>query len=258
VTINFYQLRAWHLDGVDDHVITHRLAASDMSKEDILNAWSMAFEVSLEAANAAMQRGYQARVQYDFVRALERLSDGELDEVGHVLRLAAAEVPPDARTAAGLTRADIEVDVDDDAEWWNVLEALGDFEGIAWQTQRYWDLLAEAAVQLETDPAWFHWRQGETLHGIVRAELTLHETAETAKARGTRPVWVLGEDERRVAAMWIEQEPSLEPGQSASVRLRPFLPSGWEGLSRGDRITYQQYGEDQGTATIIDMVPPRP
>jgi hypothetical protein len=58
--------------------------------------------------------------------------------------------------------------------------------------------------------------------------------------------------------MWIEQQPKLEPGQTAHVRLRPFMPGGWDRLRRGDRITYQQYGEDQGTAKIVEMTPPRP
>lgn len=254
--INFYQLRAWQLDGVDERVITGRLAAGTMSKDEILNAWSLAFEVSLEEADAAMQRGYAAQVQYDFIRGLERLSDGDLDEVGAVLRLAVAEVPPEARTTTGLTRADIEVDADH--EWWNALEALGDFEDGTWQSCRYWDLLADVAVQLEADPAWFRRRRAEVLHGLVLAELTLDATAEAVRERETRPVWVLSEaeGERGVAAMWIEQ-PALEPGQTASVRLRPFLPSAWERLNAGDLITYQQYGENQGTAKIIKTVSPR-
>ena len=253
--INFHQLRAWQLDGADERVITSRLAESTMSKDEILNAWSLAFEVTLEEADAAMQRGHAAQLQYDFMRGLERLSDGDLDEVGAVLRLAVAEVPPQARTATGLTRADIEGDVD--LDWWNVLKALGDFEDGTWQTCRYWDLLADVAVQLETDPAWFRRRRAEVLHGLVLAELTLDTTAEAVRERETRPVWVLGEGERAVAAMWIEQ-PALEPGQNASVRLRPFLPSGWERLNAGDLITYQQYGENQGTAKITEKVPPRP
>lgn len=255
--INFYQLRAWHLDGVEERVIARRLLDSEMSKEDIISAVVLAFEVSRDEANQLMQKGYEANVQYDLIRSLEVLSDGELDEAEDVLRLAAAEVPPDARTAAGLTRADIEAHIAS-TKWHEALDALGDFEGITWQAPRYWDLLAETAVQIESDPAWFHWRRGEALHGIVRAGLTLHDTAEAVPQQGKRPVWVLGEHNRRVAAMWIEQQPTLEPGQTAVVRLRPLMPSGWEHLSRGDQITYQQYGEDQGTAKIIQLAPPRP
>ena len=42
------------------------------------------------------------------------------------------------------------------------------------------------------------------------------------------------------------------------MRLRPFLPSAWERLNEGDLITYQQYGDNQGTAKITKTVPPRP
>jgi hypothetical protein len=253
--INFYQLRAWHLDGVEDRVIARRLLDSEMSNEEILDAVVLAFEVSRDEANRLMQKGSDANLQHDLVRSLEVISDGEIEEVEGVLRLAAAEVPPDVRTAAGLTRADVEALVAG-VEWKQALDALGDFEGIGWQTVRYWDLLAEAAVQIESDPAWFHWRRGEALHGIIRAELTLFASAEAVPQRGKRPVWVLGEGERRVAAMWIEQ-PALEPGQTAVVRLKPLMPSEWCRLSRGDEITYQQYGEDQGSAKIVETAPPR-
>src|SRR5688572_15115584 len=113
--INFHQLRAWRLDGVDDHVITHRLADSDMSKEDILNAWSMAFEVSPEAANAAIFKGDMR--QESSTTSYECWS---ASRTANWTRSAAfsgsrpPKCPPDARTAAGLTRADIEVVVDDD------------------------------------------------------------------------------------------------------------------------------------------------
>ncbi|WP_330271420.1 hypothetical protein OG205_30470 [Lentzea sp. NBC_00516] len=255
--INFYQLRAWQLDGVDEREVARRLMRSTMSKDEILTAWSTAFDVSLDEADAAMRRGYAGQVQYDFMRGMERFSDGELDEVGGVLRLALAQVPPDALTATGLTLADIEDDADADHKWWDLLEALGDFEDGTWQTYRYWDLLAEVAVQLEADPAWFRWRRAETLYGFVRAELTLDASAEAVKEQETRPVWVLGEGDRAVASLRLGQ-PVLEPGQSASVRLRPFLMSGWERLNAGDRITYQQYGQDRGTAEILEMAPPRP
>ena len=144
--INFCQLRAWQLDGVHEQEIVRKLVASAMSKDEILEAWSLAFEMSLEAANDAMRRLAFEGAQYDFTRLLERLSDGELDEIADVLRLAIAEMPMDARNAAGVTRADIEQDVAHDSKWWDVLEALGEVESATWQTPRYWDLLAEVAV----------------------------------------------------------------------------------------------------------------
>lgn len=254
--INFYQLRAWHLDGVEERVIARRLLESEMSKEDILSAVVLAFEVSRDEADRLMRKGHADNVQYDFMRGLEMMSDGDIDELDDVLRLAIAEVPPGVCTTGGLTTADIDEHVAR-GRVQPAFDALGDFEGHAWQTARYWDLLAEAAVQIECDPAWFHWRRGEALGGGVLAELTLYPTAETVPQQGKRPVWVLGEH-RGVAAMWIEGQPRLEAGQTARVRLRPFLMSGWEHLDAGDRITYQQYGEDQGTAEILEMTPPRP
>ncbi|MFI6101935.1 hypothetical protein ACIA8G_40835 [Lentzea sp. NPDC051213] len=255
--INFHQLRAWRADGVEEREITRRLAVSDMSTDDILNAWSLAFEVSLDAANAAMQKGYEATVQYDLMRGLERLSDGELDEVGDLLRLAAAEVPSHARSGAGLSVAEVLEQIDRE-EWWLALDVLGEFEGVTWQTHRYWDLLAEVALQIEVEPSWYLWRRGEAVHGLIRAELTLDPAAEAVPAQGTRPVWQHSDGERRVAAMWVEQKQALAPGAQATARLRPFLPDAWNHLTPGDQIVFQQYGEPMGTAKIIEKVPPRP
>ena len=179
------------------------------------------------------------------------------DEIEDVLRLAAADVPPGARSETGLTRVDVEEYVEH-TEWELALDVLGDFEGITWQTPRYWDLLAGAAVQMEIDPAWFHWRRGEAIHGLLRAELTLEEAADDVPAQGARPVWDLSGGERKVAAMWVESKPVLEPGGTATVRLRPLMPSAWTHLVRGDQITFQQYGRPMGTAKIVEKVPPRP
>ncbi|HEX8865959.1 MAG TPA: hypothetical protein VF821_09925 [Lentzea sp.] len=181
----------------------------------------------------------------------------DLEEVEEVLCLALAQVPPGARSDAELTRVDVEEYLDH-AEWELALDVLGDFEGITWQTPRYWDLLAGAAVQMDLDPAWFDWRRGESIHGLLRAELRLDEAAEAVPATGTRPVWDLSGGERKVAAMWVESKPVLEPGGRATVRLRPLMPSAWTHLVRGDRITYLQSGGPVGTARIVEKVPPRP
>jgi hypothetical protein len=181
----------------------------------------------------------------------------DLEEVEEVLGLALAQVPPGARSEADLTRLDIEEYLDH-AEWELALDVLGGFEGITWQTARYWDLLAGVAAQLDLDPAWFDWRRGESIHGLLRAELRLDAAAEAVAAQGTLPVWDLSGGERRVAAMWVESKPVLEPGRRATVRLRPLMPSAWTHLIRGDQITYQQGGEPRGTARIVEKVPPRP
>ena len=234
--VNFHQLRTWQADGVEIHDIVRRLLTSDASSDDIVRAWGLAFDLSGDVPQRAEQL---------------------LEEVSDVLTLAVAEVPPGARSDAGLTRIDIEEYVEL-AEWELALEVLGDFEGITWQTPRYWDLLAGAAVQMDLDPAWFYWRARESIHGLLRAELTLDEAAEAVPAQGSRPVWDLSGGERKVAAMWVESKPVLEPGTRATVRLRPLMPSAWTHLVRGDRITFQQFGEPMGTAKIVEKVPPRP
>jgi hypothetical protein len=60
-------------------------------------------------------------------------------------------------------------------EWEVGLGILEDFDGVEWQTIEFWDLLADAAQQmsLTRDTAWCEWRRGETLHGIMRADLQL-------------------------------------------------------------------------------------
>lgn len=186
--------------------------------------------------------------------ALDEFAD---DEVSDVLLLAAADVPPGARSGTGQTRVDVEEYVEH-TEWELALDVLGDFEGITWQTPRYWDLLAGAAVQLEIDPAWFHWRRGESIHGLLRVELTLDEAAEDVAAQGTRAVWDLSGGERKVAAIWVESRPVLKSGATATVRLRPLMPSAWVHLVRGDRIAFLQYGEVVGMARIVEKVPARP
>ncbi len=193
----------------------------------------------------------------DFHQRRTSQAEQLLEEVSDVLALVVAEVPPGERSEAGLTRIDVEEYLEH-AEWELALDVLGDFEGITWQTPRYWDLLAGAAVQMDLDPAWFYWRARETIHGLLRAELTLDEEAVAVPAQGMRPVWDLSGGERKVAAMWAESKPVLEPGDRATVRLRPLMPSAWAHLVRGDQITFLQNGEPAGAARIVEKVPPRP
>lgn len=234
--VNFHQLRTWRADGLEIRDVVRRLLTSDMSSDDIVKAWGLAFDLSGDVPQGPEQ----------FV-----------DEVSEVLATAIAEVPPGARSDAGLTSVDVEEYVEH-AEWELALEVLGDFEGITWQTPRYWDLLAGAAVQMDLDPSWFYWRARESIHGLLRAELRLDEAAQAVPAQGMRPVWDLSGGERKVAAMWVESKPVLEPGDRATVRLRPLMPSAWTHLVRGDQIALLQDGEPMGTAKIVEKVPPRP
>lgn len=170
-------------------------------------------------------------------------------EIGELLGLAAAMVPPELQTEDVLDHLDHE-------EWELVLEMLGEFDGNTWQTPRYWDLLAEAAVQMDLDQAWFRWRCAESIHGLLRVDLLLAHDADPLPVRGQRPTWDLTGNERRVAAVWIERKPrELEAGARATARLRPLVPTAWSHLAKGDVIGLCE--PVIGTATIVERVPPR-
>ncbi|WP_434451564.1 hypothetical protein [Lentzea sp. E54] len=170
-------------------------------------------------------------------------------EIGELLRFATSLVPREVQSADLLDYLELE-------EWELVLQLLGEFDGHTWQTPRYWALLAEAAIQMEQDEAWFQWRCVESIQGLWRVELTLSVDAEPLQARGERPMWDVTGRDQRVAALWIESKPVLGPGERATARLRPFVPPAWAHLIRGDMITL--HGRSPGTATIIEKVPPRP
>ncbi len=170
-------------------------------------------------------------------------------ELGELLRLAVSLVPAEVRSADVLEYVELE-------EWELVLDLLGEFDGNTWQTPRYWALLAEAAIQMDADEAWYQWRCVESIQGLWRVELTLALDAEPLQARGERPLWDLTGNDRRLAALWIESKPVLGPGERATARLRPFVPPAWSHLGKGDVIALQ--GRSPGTAKIIQKVPPRP
>ena len=171
-------------------------------------------------------------------------------EIGELLGLAATMVPAEVQTEDVLDYLDHE-------EWELVLDLLGEFGGITWQTPRYWDLLAEAATQMDLDPAWFHWRCAESIHGLLRVDLLLAHDADPLPVRGQRPIWDLTGNDRRVAAAWIEGKPrELGPGERATARLKPLVPTAWSHLAKGDVIGLCE--PVSGTATVIERVPPRP
>jgi hypothetical protein len=95
-------------------------------------------------------------------------------DVPELLRRAADLFPPRARSDAGLS-ADAVRDYLREHEWEVALGILQDFDGIQWQTLEFWDLLTNAAQQmlLRGNVPWYQWRRGETLHGIIRADLQL-------------------------------------------------------------------------------------
>ncbi|ANZ36725.1 hypothetical protein BBK82_12245 [Lentzea guizhouensis] len=169
-------------------------------------------------------------------------------EIGELLRLAAAQLPPDIPS-------DEVQDYLDHEEYDLVLDLLSDHPGNTWQTPRFWALLTEAAIQLDHDPSWPQWRCVESIQGLLRVQLTLAHSADPLNARNERPTWDLT-GETRVAALWIESKPTLHAGERATARLRPFVPPAWAHLAKGDQITL--LGPSPGTARVIEKVPPRP
>jgi hypothetical protein len=165
---------------------------------------------------------------------------------------AVALVPADVRSDSGASAADVREYLDQD-EWEFALDLLGDFGGIAWQTSEYWKLLAAAAQELYLPSKWFHWREAETRQGLIRADLQLVPgTRNPIPAQGVlRPLWHVG-DGHRVAALWIESKPELEPGGRAMVRLLALSPEGWQHLVPGDVITMHEGQPVAGVATVIE------
>ncbi|SFR15238.1 hypothetical protein SAMN04488564_10497 [Lentzea waywayandensis] len=172
--------------------------------------------------------------------------------MSELLRRAAALIPGDARSDAGCTSADV-LDYLDHNEPEVAHGVLEDFDGIAWQTDEFWDLLVESAQQMRLSTEWIAWRKEETRHGLLRAELDLAAEADPIPAgvrRGTR--WDLGDGVLRLAAMRIESMPVLEPGRTAVVRLRPAEP--WQHLSVGAVIALHESQPMVGVATVIELV----
>ncbi|MGW6936361.1 hypothetical protein ACWGE0_40310 [Lentzea sp. NPDC054927] len=170
-----------------------------------------------------------------------------------LLRRALALVPDDARSDTGASAADVRGYLDQN-EWEFALDLLGDFGGIAWQTSEYWFLLAGAAKELYLPFKWFHWRETETRLGLIRVDLQLvPSTRNPIPAEGVlRPLWHVGGGDHRVAVMWIEAKPELEPGGRATVRLAALSPEGWRHLAPGDVITMHEGQPVAGTATVIE------
>ncbi|MCQ4041923.1 hypothetical protein ACFOSC_31680 [Streptantibioticus rubrisoli] len=78
-----------------------------------------------------------------------------------------------------------------------------------------------------------------------------------------RPLWDIGsrtadgQRELNIAALWVEFAPQLGPGQTADVRLAPLHPEHWRHLKTGDVITMHEGRPAVGTATVIEVLPPR-
>ncbi|MDT6985420.1 hypothetical protein ACFSUJ_32875 [Streptomyces lusitanus] len=144
-----------------------------------------------------------------------------------------------------------------------LLEELGDAQPLP---AAFWASLAAAARELgfERSAAWCHWREGETRNGIIRADLTLRSPSDDAGRRSPlpgagvlRPMWNIGtrteagEPDLRIARIWVEDAPALEPGGSATVRLAPLTPESWRHLEPGHVITLHETRAVAGTAVVL-------
>ncbi|WP_225826432.1 hypothetical protein [Streptomyces naphthomycinicus] len=152
----------------------------------------------------------------------------------------------------------------------SLLEELGDVRPLP---LGFWQALATAAehMRLERSTAWCHWRGHEARHGIIRADLTLrpaHEGRRRTPFSGAgvlRPMWntgrrtPTGEPDLRIARLWAEFAPLVEPGGRATVRLAPLSPSNWQHLQPGQVITMHEDRTVAGTAVVLDVQrPPAP
>lgn len=186
------------------------------------------------------------------------------------LRQAAVMVPRWATSEAGTTVVDA-IDYLNHNEYEIALDILTEL-GDAYATETsFWNLLADAAAEmnLHRAKAWCHWRAAETRHGIIRADLRLFSPEQPGARKAAipgdgilRPLWDLGlvmpegHPDLRVARIWVERAPRLEPGACGSIRLAPLSPEGWRHLRPGDEITMHEQAPPAGTATITQTLFP--
>jgi hypothetical protein len=189
--------------------------------------------------------------------------------VRELLRRAAALIPDDARSDAGVSAAEVRDYLDHD-ECEIALGILQDFDGLAWQTVAYWDCLTASAelMWLADDARWCGWRRSETRQGIIRADLQL--VSPEAGGRHTpipgagvlRPMWALGPSADgdvtlHIAFLWVESVPELPAGGRAPVRLLPLTPENWSHVALGEVITMHERQPVAGTATITQVLFPQ-
>ncbi|MFI0448361.1 hypothetical protein [Actinomadura sp. 6N118] len=185
-------------------------------------------------------------------------------DVPELLRQAMALIPGDARSDAGLAAGDV-VECLDHHEFEFAFDILEDFYGPHWQTDEYWDLLANAAEQMQLDASWCRWRKTETRMGIIRADLQLTDPQTGGRRTAIpgsgvlRPMWALNSAQQpglHAAAIWVEYMPELPPGGHGPVRLAPLSPEAWRHLTPGDVITMHERQPVAGTATITEILAP--
>ncbi|MEW2267661.1 hypothetical protein ACGF5T_34415 [Streptomyces sp. NPDC047853] len=193
-----------------------------------------------------------------------------MDDAFTLLRQAVDLLPEDAVAENGQTVGDVREDIGRQ-EWEVVLGVLIEIGDVHPVSVDFWELLAEAARQMLLDRSrrWCEWRVWEVRHGTVRATLSL-VGAEEGRRRTAfsgdgqlRPMWDIGnrttdgERELNIARLWVEYAQELGPGETADVRLAPLSPEQWRHLKCGDVITMHEARPVAGTATVIEVLPPR-
>jgi translation elongation factor EF-Tu-like GTPase len=102
----------------------------------------------------------------------------------------------------------------------------------------------------------------EREHGYVRARLRVLATEEggrhTAFVSGYRPNWNLaqeGNSELRLAgaAVRIEDQDQVAPGEEATVRLLPLYPDAWSHVRSGMEISMHEGLPVLGRALVLDV-----
>ncbi|MEV6757193.1 hypothetical protein [Streptomyces sp. NPDC051214] len=193
-----------------------------------------------------------------------------MDDAFTLLRQATDLLPEDAVAENGVTVGDVREYVAQQ-EWEMVLDLLIEVADVHPLPPSFWELLAEAAQQMMLDRShrWCQWRGWEAQHGTVRATLTLLGTDEGGRRSAfsgdgrLRPLWDIGqhtsdgESDLRIASIWVEFAQELGPGESADVRLAPLSPEPWRNLRPGHVITMHEGRPVVGTATVIEVLPPR-
>ncbi|MGW0903400.1 hypothetical protein [Streptomyces sp. NPDC002853] len=194
-----------------------------------------------------------------------------MDDAFTLLRQAVDLLPEDAVAENGVTVGDVREMVAHQ-EWEMVLDLLIEVADAHPVTASFWEILAEAARQMMLDRSrrWCQWRGREARHGSVRATLSLLGTDEGGRQSAftgdgqLRPLWDIGRRtsdgkhrDLNIASVWVEFAQELGPGETADVRLAPLRPEQWRNLKPGHVITMHEGRPVVGTATVIEVLPPR-
>ncbi|MEU4358645.1 hypothetical protein [Streptomyces virginiae] len=185
-------------------------------------------------------------------------------DVIELLESAALLTPEEKATDNDLTARDVWDHLAHD-EWETALNILEELGNTPPRSQHFWEQLAQAAEQLHLahSAAWCRWRSAELRNGMIRIDLTLGARRAPIPGHGVlRPVWNIGnlsptgEPAVNIAALWLENTPSLEPGDRTTARLVPLTPAHWNHVRPGQRITMHEGRPATATAVVREVHPP--